>query len=143
MADDLRRVDMTKIGEHRYQAHNCRGGSITFGEGEDPDFTPVELLLAALAGCSAIDIDYITGKRAPFASFHARAEADKVRDDGGNHLANIQITFDVTFPAGEGGDAAREVLPSAIQRSHDRLCTVSRTVELGTPVTYSAGPIED
>ncbi|BBH16024.1 osmotically inducible protein C [Nocardioides baekrokdamisoli] len=143
MADDLRRVDLTKIGEHRYQAHNVRGGSITFGEGEDPDFTPVELLLAALAGCSAIDIDYITGKRAPFISFDARAEADKIRDEAGNHLVNIQVTFDVSFPDGEGGDAAREILPSAIQRSHERLCTVSRTVELGTPVTYLAGPIQD
>jgi uncharacterized OsmC-like protein len=27
------------------------------------------------------------------------------------------------------------MLPSAIQRSHDRLCTVSRTVEVGSPVT--------
>lgn len=143
MTEDLRRVDLTKIGEHRYQAHNRRGGSITFGEGEDPDFTPVELLLAALAGCSAIDIDYITGKRAPFVSFLARAEADKIRDEGGNHLVNIQVTFDVSFPEGEGGDAAREILASAIQRSHDRLCTVSRTVELGTPVSYAAGPIED
>ena len=143
MADDLRRVDLSKIGEHRYQAHNRRGGSITFGEGEDPDFTPVELLLAALAGCTAIDVDYITGKRAPFASFHARAEGEKVRDEGGNHLVNIQVTFDVAFPEGEGGDAAREILASAIQRSHERLCTVSRTVELGTPVTYRAGTIED
>ena len=29
---------------------------------------------------------------------------------------------------------ATERLPDAIRRSHDRLCTVSRTVELGTPV---------
>ena len=143
MADDVRRVDLTKIGEHRFQAHNRRGGSITFGEGEDPDFTPVELLLAALAGCSAIDIDYITGKRAPFTSFRARAEAEKIRDESGNHLVNIQVTFDVAFPEGEGGDAARDILPSAIQRSHERLCTVSRTVELGTPVVYTAAAIED
>ena len=34
-----------------------------------------------------------------------------------------------------GGDAARAVLPDAVRRSHDRLCTVSRTIELGIPVT--------
>jgi uncharacterized OsmC-like protein len=45
------------------------------------------------------------------------------------------VTFRLTFPDGEGGDAARALLPEAVQRSHDRLCTVSRTVELGTPVT--------
>ena len=38
------------------------------------------------------------------------------------------------FPAGAGGDAARDLLPGAVRRSHDSLCTVSRTVELGTPV---------
>ena len=38
------------------------------------------------------------------------------------------------FPHGEADDAARAVLPEAVRRSHDRLCTVSRTVELGTPV---------
>ena len=134
---------MTKIGEHRFQAHNTRGGSITLGEGADPDFTPVELLLAALAGCGAIDIDYITGKRAPFVAFRARADGTKVRDDDGNHLVDIQVTFDVTFPEGPGGDAAREILPSAIQRSHERLCTVGRTVEIGTPVAYEAGSIKD
>ena len=40
----------------------------------------------------------------------------------------------MTFPEGEDGDRAREMLPKAIAMSHDRLCTVSRTVVLGTPV---------
>jgi uncharacterized OsmC-like protein len=26
-------------------------------------------------------------------------------------------------------------MPDVVKKSHDRLCTVSRTVELGTPVT--------
>jgi uncharacterized OsmC-like protein len=45
------------------------------------------------------------------------------------------VTFHVSFPEGAGGDAARELLPGAVRRSHDSLCTVSKTVELGTPVT--------
>ena len=36
---------------------------------------------------------------------------------------------------GEDGDAAREVLPSAIAKSEERLCTVGRTVQLGASVT--------
>jgi putative redox protein len=44
------------------------------------------------------------------------------------------VIFQALFPAGERGDAARVLLPEAIRRSHDRLCTVSRTVELGTPI---------
>ena len=45
------------------------------------------------------------------------------------------INFEVSFPDGESGDAAEAVLPIAIRKSHDRLCTVTRTVELPTPVT--------
>ena len=44
------------------------------------------------------------------------------------------MTFRITFPDGEQGDKAREILPDAVRKSHDRLCTVSRTVELGTPI---------
>jgi hypothetical protein len=40
----------------------------------------------------------------------------------------------IAFPAGEQGDQARKLLPDAVRKSHDRLCTVSRTVELGTPI---------
>lgn len=138
---DLRSVDLEKVGEHRFKAVNARGGVLPLGHGDDPDFTPVELLLAALAGCGALDVDFITGKRAPFETFAARAEGTKVRDGGGNHLVDITVTFDVTFPAGEDGDAARAVLESAVQRSQDRLCTVGRTVTLGDPVRYVTGTV--
>ena len=50
-------------------------------------------------------------------------------------MEELSVTFRLSFPTGEGGDAARALLPGAVKRSHDRLCSVSRTVELGTPVT--------
>lgn len=132
--DSVRTVELTRIGFARFKATNDRGGVLPIGSGEDPDFTPVELLLAAVAGCSAIDVDYITVKRSDPASFDVHVEADKVRDQDGNHLTNLKVVFDVTFPEGDGGDAARSVLQSAIERSRDRICTVSRTVALPTPV---------
>jgi putative redox protein len=135
MAEDTERfVDIERTGLHTFRATNRRGGTMTFGDGGDEAFSPVDLLLTAIAGCTALDVEYITGKRAEPVVFRAHPRADKVRDDDGNHLTNIVVRLEIEFPAGEGGDAAREVLPSAIQRSHDRLCTVSRTVELGTPV---------
>jgi len=130
-----RAIDLVKIGTDRFKAVNRRGGQLPIGAGgEDPDFTPVELLLAGLAGCSAIDVDMITRKRAAATSFSVRATGDKVRDEHGNRLVNLRLTFDISFPEGEAGDAAREVLPSAVAKSHDRLCTVSRTVEVASPV---------
>ncbi len=103
--------------------------------GGDTDFTPTELLLVAIASCTAIDVDTLTSRRAEPTAFEVVAEADKVRDEEGNHLTDITVTFRLEFPAGEAGDAARVVLPDAVKKSHDRICTVGRTVELGPPIT--------
>lgn len=133
--DTTRSIDLSRIGPTRYKATNGRGGVLPVGSGDDPDFTPVELLLAALAGCAAIDVDLITGRRAAAESFEVAARANKVRDENGNHLTDIRVTFDVVFPEGPEGDAAREVLPRSLEQTRDRLCTVSRTVALGEPVS--------
>lgn len=132
--ENHRRVELTRLRKARFVARNPRGGELEFGEGDDEAFSPVELLLTAIAGCTAIDVDYITAKRSEADSFVVTVDADKIRDEQGNRLTDLVVRFAVEFPAGEGGDAAREKLPSAVQRSHDRLCTVSRTVEVGTPV---------
>jgi putative redox protein len=130
-----RQVTIERIANSTYTATNERGGQITVG-GNGTDFTPVELLLTAIGGCTAIDVDILTSRRAEPDSFTVVAGAEKVRDEKGrNLLTDITVTFRIRFPAGEGGDAARTLLPDAVKRSHERLCTVSRTVELGTPVT--------
>jgi len=140
--DTYRSVDLAKLGEHRWKATNGRGGQLPIGSGDDPDFTPVELLLAALVGCGAADLDLIAGKRAPFETFAARAEGHKISDEQGSRMVQLTVTFDVTFPEGEGGDAARDVLPRTLQQIQDRLCTVGRTVSVGDPVQYVAGEVE-
>jgi putative redox protein len=139
--ESLRAVDLVMMGAGRFKATNRRGGVLPIGSGEDPDFTPVELLLAALAGCGAIDLELVTRKRAPFEDFLARASGHKVRDEQGSHLVKLAVTFDVTFPAGDGGDQARGVVPRTLQQIEDRLCTVGRTVTLGEHVTYAEGSL--
>jgi putative redox protein len=132
--DTLRTVELRRAGEKRFVATNANGVELTFGSGGEQEFTPIELLLAAIAGCSALDVEALTVRRAEPESFEVTAQAHKVRDDTGNHLRDIEVVFRVRFPDGEAGDAARAVLPEAVKRSHDRLCTVTRTVERGTPV---------
>ncbi|MGI9156252.1 MAG: OsmC family protein [Marmoricola sp.] len=139
LSDTLRTVHLSRMGESRWKATNRRGGVLPIGSGEDPDFTPVELLLAAIAGCSAIDVELITGKRAAADSFEIVGQGDKTRDEQGNRMTNLRVTFDVTFPEGEAGDRAREALPWAIDQSRDRLCTVSRTVAVESPVEMGSG----
>lgn len=129
-----RRVRLERIGNSRYIASNDRGGQISISAGEGTDFTPVDLLLAAIGGCTAIDVDILTSRRAEPDGFEIAVDAEKVRDTAGNHLADLLVTFRISFPEGEAGDTARELLPDAVKKSHDRLCTVSRTIEIGTPI---------
>jgi uncharacterized OsmC-like protein len=128
-----RSVSMTRVGKGVFDVTNARGGTMRIG-GDGADFTPVELLLAAIAGCTAIDVDYITTKRVEPEAFTVTSAGEKLRDDSGNFMGGLEVRFTVSFPEGEEGDRARERLPEAVRRSHDRLCTVSRTVELGTPI---------
>lgn len=133
--DSHRTVSITRTSPGRYTAANGRGGVLVFGTGDVVDFTPVELLLTAIGGCTAVDVDILTTRRAEPESFAVQVDGEKVRDEDGNRMEELCVTFRLRFPEGEGGDAARALLPDAVKRSQDRLCTVSRTVELGTPIT--------
>jgi len=139
MADDSvhRTVTVERVGPGVFTVTNTRGGQLTFGTGRGTEFTPTELLLAAIGGCTAIDVDILTSRRAEPDRFQVWAEANKARDTGGNRLTDIQVTFQITFPPGGPGDDARAILPDAVRKSHDRLCTVGRTVEIGTPIATS------
>jgi uncharacterized OsmC-like protein len=135
MADNPRSVELVRLSKARLRATNVRGGSMVVGEGNDEEFSPVELLLTAIAACTAMDVDYITAKRAEATRMDLRVEGEKIRDEHGNRLTGIEVTIGVDFPEGEAGDQARASLPRAVERSNQFLCTVSRTVEVGSPVT--------
>jgi len=129
-----RSLTVERVAAGRFAAVNSRGGRILFGTGGNEEFTPTELLLIAIGGCTAIDVDILTSRRAEPDAFEVLVDAEKVHDDAGNHLTDIVVTFRIRFPDGADGDKARALLPDAVRKSHDRLCTVSRTVELGAPI---------
>lgn len=132
MADTLRSVRIERVSTGEYVVHNARGGTLPVG---GDAFTPVELLLAAIGTCTATDTDMVTSRRAEPTGFTITVSGDKASDaEQGNRMTNLSVTFDVTFPDGEAGDQARKLLPRTVKLSHDKLCTVSRTVELGTEV---------
>ena len=125
-------VERTSAG--RFVARNRRGGEVVFCA-EGGDFSPVELLLAAIAGCSSIDVDTLVTRRAEPQSFVATATGERDKDEAGaSYATDLRVAFDLVFGEGAGADKAREILPDAVRMSHDRLCTVSNTVRRGTPV---------
>ncbi len=142
MTDTHRSLRIERAGEGAYLARNDRGGELRFGTSDESDFSPVELLMVAIAGCSAVDVEVVTGRRSEPTRFVAQVDAEKLREPDGSILREIVVTFDVRFPQDEAGDAARQVLARALQISHDHSCTVSRTVETGVPVTMRLGRLD-
>lgn len=133
MAEDTyRSVQVERVAAGQYVARNASGATLAFG---GDAFTPVELLLAAIGGCTAIDADVVISRRVEPESFTVTIGGDKITDESGNRMTNLAVSFDVRLPDGPEGDQARTLLARTVKLSHDRLCTVSRTVELGTPVS--------
>jgi len=62
-------VRLERIENSRYTAINERGGKISIGTGDGTDFSPVELLLVSIGGCTAVDVDLLTSRRAEPDSF--------------------------------------------------------------------------
>lgn len=131
---------MRRVSSTKFAISNDRGGELIVGMGDGTEFTPVDLLLAAIGACTAIDVDILTSRRAEPESFTVAVDAEKIRDEHGNRLRDIVVTFSATFPTSAGGDEARAIMPDIVRKSHDKLCTVGRTVELGTPIATEIVP---
>lgn len=129
-----RQVTLTRESKGVYVATNVKGGTLRFGPETEDGFSAVELLLVAVAGCSGIDVDYMTSRRAEPLRFDVVSEATQDKGDDGNILRDVTVTFDLEFPPGEDGDKARDRIDAALKASHDTTCTVGRTIETATPV---------
>ena len=133
--DNYRQTKIERIDRLRYRAHGANGATLDFGVGEGL-LTPVELLLAAIAGCSSVDVDAGTSRRSTPEVFEVLASALKQTEDGAVRLDDVEVDFDVRFPADEQGAKAQKMVDRLIQLSEQKDCTVSRTVEHPTNVSF-------
>lgn len=133
---DLRSVSVERISEMHYRATGANGATLDFGRGEGL-LTPVELLLAAIAGCSSVDLDVVTSRKSEPENFTVESSGIRVKnEDGAVRLDDIQVSFNVTFPATEEGAKAEKMIDRLIKLSAEKDCTVSRTVEHETKVEF-------
>lgn len=127
-------VVLTRVGAGRYQIRNSRGAVIEVTVDGD-GFRPGELFLGAIAACSSVDVEAMTTRRAEPEQFEVTSAAHK-STEGGNHYEDVTVSYRLRFAADEAGDAARDRIPAAVRASAERECTVSRTIEAGTPVEF-------
>jgi uncharacterized OsmC-like protein len=121
-------VERTEDG---FVARNARGAEIRFGTGgDDPSFSPVEMLLAALGGCNIVTVEPLTAKRGHrLVRLAATVTAEKVKV---NQIGPVTVAYDVEMPPGDAD--ALQVFRDVAHRVHERACTVSTALMIETPV---------
>ena len=99
--------------------------------GEDKGARPKELMLAALAGCTGMDVVSILRKmRVEFTGLNIRVEAD-VTEDHPKHYDKMHIIYEFT-----GRDLQKDQLKKAVELSQDRYCGVSFVYKKAMEVSY-------
>lgn len=137
MPSATKKVTVFRRGEGRYVATNARGGQVRLGNGADDDFTPVELLLAAIGGCSSVDVDTVTSRRDEPEQFEVVVSGARIVDEaGGNRLDPVTLDFAVHFKDTEEGREAASLVERVVKLSRDKECTVARTVSADTQVVF-------
>jgi putative redox protein len=112
-------------------ALNTRGGELPIGTGWDGErFNPIEMLLAAIGGCAAIDFTTVLARRGhPLSGLAIEVRGRRASDE---RLEAIEVFYELPEDA-EVGDEDIEV---ARRLTADVLCTVSRTVQHSSPIEY-------
>ncbi|MFE2755781.1 OsmC family protein [Actinosynnema sp. NPDC059335] len=118
-------VEVRRVGQHEFVATNDRGASVRVGrKGAEGSFSPVELLLAAAAGCAVVTAETLITRRV---DGDLVARADDVRSVTGHELTSVPVTVDYDVSQLSAED--RAALEAAVRRAIDQLCTVTRTLK--------------
>ncbi|WP_433269278.1 OsmC family protein [Actinosynnema sp. CS-041913] len=122
-------VEVRQVGKHEFVATNDRGAAVRVGrKGAEGSFTPVELLLAAAAGCAAVTAETLITRRVGDGLV---ARADDVRPEGAHELDAVPVTLDYDVSSLE--PEQRAALDAAVRRAIEQLCTVTRTLKKAPP----------
>ena len=90
--------------------------------GDDKGLTPMELILAGVAGCIGIDVTMLLGKNLDkIQKMEIKTEGFR-RDEMPTSFTKIEITLGIE------GDISQERLWKAIQMGHEKYCAVSHSL---------------
>ena len=118
------------------EAKNEEGNIITMDGpphlgGHDTGFRPTQLLLAAVGGCSAIDVVMILKKqKQKIDSLEIEVDGEKEKVEEYSLFRNITIHFKLK------GEVELEKAERAVQLSIEKYCSVSKTLEPTAKITY-------
>jgi putative redox protein len=131
------KIDITrKNGSYHMQAVNDTGntvdmdGSPAIG-GENKGFRPMQLLLAAVGGCSTIDVVSILRKqREPLEDISLTVNGEREPNVEPSLFKDIHVHFTLK------GNLSEEKVRKAVDLSMQKYCSVAKTLEKTAKITY-------
>jgi len=135
-------VGVTWVQSEQFVASGTGGHSIVLdapGEREAwQGFKPSELLLAAVAGCTAVDvIDILRKKRQRVSGLRVTANGEQ-REEYPRAFYRIDLRYEV-----RGKNVSPLAVEQAIHLSHEKYCSVAATVRGVAAIATSFNVIEE
>ena len=117
MADAITNVEVTWKNEQLFHAKNEAGGEAMLG---GDNIRPMQMVLAALAGCSGVDVVIILKKkRVNFSDLQIKVSGKRA-DTHPKVYTDIQMTYYIW-----GEDIKPKDVEQAIELSEEKYCSVS------------------
>jgi putative redox protein len=125
-------IDVDWVNGLTFEAGRPHGPKVRIdGEGHTAP-SPFDMLLGAIAACSAVDVVTILGKqRTPVQALTVRVEANRV-DSVPRHLASANLHFRISAPGSTLEKATR-----AVELSVTKYCSVRSSLDADVPVTWT------
>jgi putative redox protein len=124
----VKQLTATLEGNMRFIATNAAGRSLVMDDyegGGGP--SPIETILASLAGCTGMDVvSILRKKRVAFTAYHVETTAQQ-RDDYPQVFTRVDVVHVV-----EGSDISRDAVHRAVELSALKYCPVSAMLAAGT-----------
>ena len=130
-------------GNFRFEAMNEKGLSVNFDAlskygGEETAPTPMETVLASLAGCTSFDVVSILKKKRQIISGYIVETEAEMSDEPPEVFTKIHIKYII-----KGRNISREAVEKAIQLSFDKYCSVAAMLKKTAEITTSYELIQE
>ena len=124
-------IEMVWEGGMRYRGGRAGGPQVVLDGNSEAGPTPPDVLVCALASCSAIDVvDYLEKRRTPAASLSVSVAFSRAPSPP-KRITQAHLTFRVAT------DSPREHVERAVQLSFDRYCSVAGSLAPDTELGFS------
>lgn len=134
-----KKVVIHQLSGHRFLGINEKGDKVMI-DGDNPStgMRPTELLLSALAGCTAYDVvDIMNKKRQPLSQYRIEVVGERAEEHP-KRFTHIVVTHYASGPK-----VTQESLERAAHLSHEKYCSVSATLNAQIEVRAVVEPLSE